>query len=108
MGEQFVSERIQPVKDAISTVGMAVGEPGFPEKFLWRRKEYAVAGVLEKWKDTSRCKSGGNEQYVRRHWYRIQTTDGSEMKIYFERQARSKNQRLQRWWLYTVCKNDTE
>ena len=102
MEKQFVSERIEPVSDTIGTAGMVCGEPGLPGAFSWRGKEYVVARVMEKWKETSPCKSGGGEQYVRKHWFRIQTVDGREMVIYFERQARSRSQRLQRWWLYTV------
>jgi hypothetical protein len=29
-------------------------------------------------------------------------TDGSEMKIYFERSARSKGSEKSRWWLFTL------
>ena len=102
MGEQFVSERIQPVGNTMGAQGAASGEPGLPGMFHWRGEEIAVETVVEKWKETSRCKSGGDEQYVRKHWFRIRASDGREMKIYFERQARSRSQRMQRWWLYTV------
>ena len=108
MHEQFISERIEPVKGTISTRGAVLGEPGFPGMFHWRDRDIVVADIIEKWKETSRCRSGSNEQYVRKHWFRIRTTDHSEMKIYFERQARSRSQRLQRWWLYTLLKNEEE
>ena len=55
--------------------------------------------VLEEWKETGACHHGSGERYVRKHWYRVKMTTGEEMKIYFERQARSKR----RWWLYTVA-----
>ena len=61
-----------------------------------------MAALLEKWKETGRCRNGSAERYVRKHWFRIRTTGGLEMKIFFERQARSARERKQRWWLYTV------
>jgi hypothetical protein len=42
------------------------------------------------------------DEYVRRHWFRIRTASGKEMKIYFERQARSQSSRKQRWWIFSV------
>ena len=79
---------------------MVRGEPGLPARFIWRKREYIVDEVLEKWKETGPCRSGGNEQYVRKHWFRIRTTGGVEMKIYFERQPRAKVK--VRWWLFSV------
>ena len=102
MAKQFISEAIAPVAQTMDTRRMARGEPGLPRKFLWRDREYEVAKVLDQWKETSGCRSGSDEQYVRRHWYRVRTTDGAEMKIYFERQARSGRERKTRWWLHTV------
>jgi hypothetical protein len=86
---------------------MATGAPGLPERFVWRGQEYRIEKVVEKWKESSPCRSGGGERYLRKHWYRVRTTDGSQMKIYFERQARSARQAKQRWWLYTVTRAET-
>ncbi len=102
MSEEFVSEAISPVAGTFEVTGMTRGEPGLPSRFVWRQQEYAVAKVMEAWKETGPCKSGGGEQYLRKHWFKIQTDDGLEMTIYFERQARAKRQSKQRWWLYTV------
>ena len=102
MTEEFVSEAIEPVESTFNTARMATGEPGLPKRFTWRNREYEIADVLEQWKDSGPCKSGADEKYLRKHWYRIRTTDGTEMKIYFERQPRSKGQAKSRWWGYTV------
>ena len=80
---------------------MCTGEPGLPARFLWRDTEYEVAKVLEKWKTTGDCHHGSAEQYVRRHWFRLETTNGTEMQVYFERQPRSR-QNKKRWWLATI------
>jgi uncharacterized protein DUF6504 len=101
---EFVSEPIEPVAGTSDRAGMRMGEPGLPGRFVWRGVEYKVAEVLEKWKETGPMKGGGagSEQYVRKHWFHVRTTDGSEMKLYFERQARSAQAKKQRWWLYTI------
>jgi len=75
-----------------------------PTKCLWRETQYAVSEVLEEWKETGPCRHGSGERYVRKHWFRLRMATGEEMKIYFERQARSTKLRQQRWWLYTVAR----
>ena len=102
MGEEFVSETIKPIEGTFDTAAMTRGEPGLPAKFIWRDKEYEIAKVLEVWKETGPCRNGSSEIYLRKHWYKIQTTDNMIMTLYFERQARSKNQNKARWWLYTI------
>ena len=104
MPAEFISEPISPVGRTFDRSGMTMGEPGLPGRFVWRGAEYEVTEVLEKWKETGPMKGGGagSELYVRKHWFRIRTTDGREMKLYFERQARSARRKKQRWWLYTI------
>ena len=51
MSEQFISEPIELVEGTFDTTAMTRGEPGLPERFKWRDKEYAVADVLEAWKE---------------------------------------------------------
>jgi len=102
MSEEFASEPILPVAGTFDAAGMTRGEPGLPSRFVWREQEYDVADVLEAWKETGPCKSGSAEQYLRKHWFKVRTGDGLEMTIYFERQARTRRQGKQRWWLYTV------
>jgi hypothetical protein len=102
MGEEFVSEPIKPVGGRFDTAAMTRGEPGLPGGFVWRDKEYTVADMLEAWKELGPCRSGGPENYLRKHWFRIRAGNGLEMTIYFERQPRAKRQHKTRWWLYTV------
>lgn len=102
MKEEFISEPIKPVEGTFDAAGMARGEPGLPHRFIWRDKEYTVAEVLEKWKESGPCKTGGGEIYLRKHWFRLRCTDGLEMTLYFERQPRAKSQNKNRWWLYTI------
>jgi hypothetical protein len=105
MAEKFVSESISPIAGTFDTGAMSRGEPGLPARFIWRNSEYTVARVLDKWKETSPCKSGGKEKYVRKHWYMIKATDGNVMKVYFERRPLPKTQRKIRWWLYSIIED---
>ena len=104
--EEFIGEALEPMEGDFSTTGVAVGEPVLPARFKWRGREYTIEGVLRKWKTSSPCRSGGGEIYLRKHWYIIRTTDGTELTIYFERQARSASQRAKRWWIYTATQSD--
>lgn len=102
MSEEFVSEPIKPVAGTFDTAGMTRAEPGLPGRFVWRGTEYAIAELIEAWKETGPCKTGGGEQYLRKHWYKIKTDSDLETTLYFERQARSRGQNKARWWLYTI------
>jgi len=102
MPDEFVSEPITADPGTMDTRRMARGEPGLPRQFTWRGDAYTIRDVLETWKTTSGCVAGSDEQYVRKHWYKVRTTSGHEMALYFERQPRSARDRKRRWWLYTV------
>jgi hypothetical protein len=104
---EFICESIQPL-EGFDTAAMSIGEPGFPKRFKWRDREYELGEIVERWKESGPCRNGANERYLRKHWYRVVTTDGTEMKIYFDRQVRSKSQRTKRWWLYTVKGSSAE
>lgn len=105
--KHFVSEPIAPVDASFDAAAMSSGEPGLPARFVWRGTEYGVAQVLEKWKTAGPCRHGSGEQYVRRHWFRVDTTDGIRMEIYFDRQPRSR-QKKQRWWLAAILEEATD
>jgi phosphoribosylglycinamide formyltransferase-1 len=98
--ETFVGEAIRPEDTSFAVLSMASGGPGLPSSFSWRGKKYSVGEVVGRWKQTGDCRHGSGERYVRQHWFRIRTTDGLEMCIYFERQRRSSGG--SRWRLYSV------
>jgi len=100
--EQFVGEAIQPVGGSSDTAAMTTGGPGLPRRFRWRGTDYEVAEVLDTRRELSSCKHGSSEQYVRKHWFRVRTAGGELMRLYFERQARSKRDIKRRWWLYSM------
>ena len=100
--EQFISEPLKPIAGSLDTSGMARGEPGLPGEFIWRKKRYRVVHVLEKSKSSGPCRNGANEMYLRRHWYKIETSPKQVMTVYCERQPRSGKQAKQRWFVYSV------
>jgi len=102
MPNSFISEPILPMEASFDTGGMARCEPGLPQKFRWRKKEFIVAEVLERWKEHGDCRHGSGERYVRKHGYRVRTTDATVMNLYFQRsQGRGKLPRF-RWWIQSV------
>ncbi len=99
----FISEPITVIGASFDTAGMAMGEPGVPLKFRWRRKAFTVEAVLEKWKTHGDCAHGSGERYVRKHGYRIRTTDGNVFRLYFQRSfGRGKFTLKQRWWIHSM------
>jgi len=99
--KRFISEAITPVETSFESSCMSAGEPGLPLRFVWRGAEYQVTRVVDKWKTTGPCSHGSGEQYVRRHWYRVQVAAAVQMDIYFDRQPRFGNKR-RRWWLAAI------
>ena len=82
---------------------MAQGKPGLPSHFTWRKNQFAISEVLDEWKESGPCRNGSNESYLRKHWFRIRNNEGMEMKLYFERQPRSKSRR---WQLYSIQRTE--
>jgi hypothetical protein len=99
--EEFVSEPLTPVPGTFDAGAMSRGEPGLPGGFSWRDHEYKVERLMSKWKSTG---TDRGETYLRRHWYRIQTTTGERMTVYCQRQARNPKDAKSRWWVYSVTR----
>ena len=106
MNETFVGEGITPEDASFSVSPMAMGKPGLPRKFSWKGRRFSVLEVLEEWKESGDCRHGSGERYVRKHWFRIRTTEGLEMRIYFERQKRTSGG--SRWRLYSIRSNEAD
>ncbi len=102
MPASFISEAITPLHASFDTSGMAQGEPGLPQKFRWRQKEFAVAEVLERWKEHGNCRHGSGERYFRKHGFAIRTTDGTHMKLYFQRSMTKGKLGKSRWWIQSI------
>jgi phosphoribosylglycinamide formyltransferase-1 len=95
---EFVCAAVTPVPGSFDTRSMVTGAPGLPLAFDCRGQRYRVVECMDAWKETGPCTHGSRERYVRRHWFLIRTEDGSMLKLYFDRQPRS---RAARWWLHS-------
>jgi phosphoribosylglycinamide formyltransferase-1 len=100
MKETFIGEGITPEGMSFTVSPMAMGKPGVPRTFSWKGRSYSVLEVLEEWKESGDCRHGSGERYVRKHWFRVRTSENLEMRIYFERQRRSSGG--SRWRLYSI------
>ena len=101
MDRKFVGATIQPVLGTIDPTHMSSGEPGLPREFRWGLQTIRIARVGRTWRETGPCHHGSGERYARKHWFEVVTDSGDTMRIYFERQARSR-QVKNRWRLVTV------
>ncbi len=103
MSSSFISEPISPVGASFDTNGMAMGEAGLPPKFRWRKTEYDVVEILDRSKDYGDCRNGSGERYVRKHGYRVRTSDGTIFRLYFQRSVgRGKLPARSRWWVHSI------
>ena len=99
MKEEFIGESITPVKSSFDGSRTERGEPFFPYTFTWRGNRVEVLDILSKWKESTPCRSGSPERYLRRHWYEVRVHGGDRLKIYFDRQGTGRR----RWHLYSRC-----
>ena len=97
--EEFVSERMMPVRASADAKGPARGEPGLPAQFVWRDETHTVAEVLRKWKTSAPERHTHGELYLRRHWWTLRTTLGLVVTLYCLRRAKPGEGR---WWVYTI------
>jgi phosphoribosylglycinamide formyltransferase-1 len=102
MRTAFVSEAIVPLDGSFDAAGMATGGPGLPRRFRWRRDVLEVAEVLESWKEYGDCTHGSGERYVRKHAFRVRTTDGRVLRLYFQRHFGKRQTSRARWWIQSV------
>ena len=101
MHSQFISAALQPVVGTIDPTRMSQGEPGLPQQFRWGSQTIRIVRVLKTWRESGPCHHGSGDRYLRKHWIEVVTDSGDTMKIYFERQARSR-QIKSRWRLFTI------
>ena len=100
---QLISEEIGPAPGTFDVADMGRGLPGLPAEFTWRSRPYRLAALLDKWK-ASGPEVGRlhGQRYLRRHYFRVRTTDGQTMVIYCQRHIASRSRAKARWCLYTI------
>lgn len=102
MPERLISEKLDPVFDEVDSRQIVPGAPLLPTRFLWKGIDLPVSEILEQWKESGPCRHGSGERYIRKHWFRLKTASGQEMKVYFQRQPRPGTKSASRWWLYSL------
>jgi hypothetical protein len=98
----FISEPITPLGASFDAEAMSPGEPGLPQRFRWRKRDFAVTEVLGRWKDHGDCRNGSGERYVRKHGFRVRTEDGTVFRLYFQRSVGRGRLGPARWWVLSV------
>jgi phosphoribosylglycinamide formyltransferase-1 len=96
--EKLISEAVTPVAGSFNSAAMASGEPGVPMAFSWRGADYRVARVLDSWKNLRGCRNGSGEQYINKHFFRVETETGEIMTLYRTRTGSKRDS----WILYTI------
>lgn len=93
---------MEPARGSFDPMRMSRGEPGVPESFRWRGKEIKIVEVLETWKEFGDCRHGSGERYVRKHGFRLKTSDGAILNVYFQRSFGRGRMTKDRWWLRSI------
>jgi len=96
--ERLISEPVSPEAGSFDSASMAKGMPGVPLAFSWRGTTYHVAKILETRKSLRPCHSGSGEQYVNKHFFKVETETGEIMTLYRTRSGSKKDS----WTLYTI------
>jgi hypothetical protein len=106
--ETFIGEPIAPKPGTFEAARMATGGPGLPLVFRWRGAEYTIAGVMETWRSQEPGVGMDKKHlYVRKHFYRVKTTSGEVMTLYFDRKPPSgRGKSRQRWYLFSVSRGE--
>lgn len=106
--DRFVGQPLRPEAATANAAAMASGAPGLPRRFRWGQAVLEIAAVRRAWTETGACRHGSGEAYVRKHWFDAVTPGGAGVRIYFERQARSRRDARRRWWLYSIREPETD
>jgi len=96
---RFVSRPIKPSSEGFLTQASGT-EPPVPAAFRWEDRTLVVASVRRTWRTS---KNDRGDDYLKRHWFELQTEDGSIVEVYYDREAR---RGAARWWLYTIDERD--
>jgi hypothetical protein len=102
----LVSELLKPDRASFDAAAMARGIPGLPTGFTWRERHYAVAELLESWKQSEPCDHHSGERYYRKHFYRFRVDTGKVWTVYALRHVKRGENPRNRWWLYTIERMD--
>ncbi len=92
---RFISRPIAPAGDAFVTPATG-SEPPVPAAFTWEGRTLNVNQVVRTWRS---IKGDRGDNYLKRHWFELETAEGHRIEVYFDREAR---RGAPQWWLYTI------
>ena len=92
---RFVSRPIAPAGDGFITEASG-SEPPVPSAFVWQGRTLEIRAVLRSWRST---KGDRGDNYLKRHWFELETHDGARIEVYYDRESR---RGAAPWWLYTI------
>jgi hypothetical protein len=92
---KFVSRPIAPAGDGFITEASG-SEPPVPRAFIWDGGTLAITAVLRSWRSS---KTDRGDNYLKRHWFELETSDGATIEVYYDRESRRGSSP---WWLYTI------
>lgn len=92
---RFVSRPIAPAGEGFITEASG-SEPPVPSAFAWEGRTLEISAVLRSWRSS---KGDRGDNYLKRHWYELETRDGARIEVYYDREAR---RGAAPWWLYTI------
>jgi hypothetical protein len=92
---KFVSRPIVPAGDGFITDARG-SEPPVPRGFIWDDRTLAITAVVRSWR-SSKMDRGDN--YLKRHWFELETSEGATIEVYYERETR---RGASPWYLYTI------
>jgi hypothetical protein len=92
---RFVSEPIEPTQGGFATPATG-SEPPLPRAFAWAGRELVVKTILRVWRTS---KNDRGDDYLKRHWYEVETEDGARAQLYYDREVRRGQSH---WWLFTI------
>jgi len=92
---RFVSRPIRPADEGFITPATG-SEPPVPAAFVWDERKFEIRAVIRTWRST---KGDRGDNYLKRHWYELETPDGVKLEVYYDREAR---RGTSPWCLYTI------
>jgi len=91
----FVSRPIAPAGEGFITPATG-SEPPVPRAFIWDGRTLVITAVLRSWRSS---KGDRGDNYLKRHWFELETSDGARIEVYYDRETR---RGASAWWLYTI------
>lgn len=92
---KFVSRPISPTGEGFITPATG-GEPPVPLSFIFNGRTFEISAIVRSWRSSKRDRG---DNYLKRHWFELETKDGATIEVYYDRETR---RGASAWWLYTI------